>query len=185
MRSWSWTTSTLEVMAKVEHLAWSTPVEERTADRRTARRSDHRLDGRPTQVWTRCRAGGAAASCWRRTPGAAWTAAAARRADQPSRHRGDYLAETLPREYPGAVVFVTHDRRVPSAARHPYRRARSRARSRRGRATTPPFCARRTSGWRTRRCSRRSSTRSSRRRKRGCGRASRRGGRATKAASGR
>ncbi len=96
---------------------------------------------------------------------------AARRADQPPRHRRHHLARSVPRRVSGRRR-VRHARsRVPSAARDPHRRDRSRqADVVAGRLRDVPS-RRRKSGWPTKPFSRRSSTSGSPRRKCGCGRA--------------
>ena len=109
--------------------------------------------------------------------------AAARRADQPPRRRRHRPGSRRScADYAGAVVFVTHDRAFLE------RLATRIVELDRGRLTSWPGDyadlprARRRSGSPTRRRSRRSSTSGWPRRKRGCGRGSRRGARATRAA---
>ena len=144
----------------------SHPVAARAAGRRDRRHAVGRLAAP--------RAAGARA---RRPAGSA----AARRADQPPGHRGDHLARELPRRL-RRRGHVRHARpRVPPAARDADRRARSRPAdvvARRLRDVPAPEGG----GARQRgRASRRSSTRSWPKRRCGCARASRRGGRGTKA----
>ena len=109
--------------------------------------------------------------------------AAPRRAHQSPRYRGDHLARIIPRRVPGRGR-VRHARsRVPRAARDAHRRTRSRPADVVARRLRRRSSARRKSGSRTRSCSTPSSTRRWPARKCGCAAASRRGGRATRAAS--
>ena len=108
--------------------------------------------------------------------------AAARRADEPSRHRGDDVARGVPHR-PTRAPWCS-SRTTASSCRTSRRASSSSiaAACRRGRATTPPSCAARRNGWPPRRCGTRSSTRSSPRKRSGCARASRRGAPATRGA---
>ena len=104
--------------------------------------------------------------------------AAARRADQPSRHRRHHVARDVSRRLRGRRRVRDPRPRVSPAARHAHRRARSRdadvvAR----RLRDVPAAEGGVAGQRGR-AGRRSSTSGWRRRRRGCGRASRRGARA-------
>ena len=108
--------------------------------------------------------------------------AAARRADQPPRSSTRSLwLETFLADYPGAVVFVTHDRAfLQSLATRIVELDRGRLTSWPGDYAT---FLRKKEEWLANEAERRrSSTSGWRRRKPGCGRASRRGARATKAA---
>ena len=106
--------------------------------------------------------------------------AAARRADQPSRHRCDFVAGELPGRLPRCRRVRDARPCLPAAPRHADRRTGSRTADVVARRLRDVRRRRRRSRWRTRRCSRRSSTRSSRRKRPGCVRASRRVARETR-----
>ena len=138
---------------------------------------------RATCPSTRCPAAGAGACCWP----ARWSPQPdVLLLDEPTNHLDiDAIAwlEALLLDYPRRARLRHPRSRVPRAHRDADRRARSRA---------PDVVARRLRDVRAQEgrvarerggCSRRSSTRSWPKRKCGCGRASRRGGRATRAAS--
>ena len=108
--------------------------------------------------------------------------AAARRADQPPRHRGHRVARGVPDRVRGRGDLRHARPRVPRAARHAHRRARPRPADVVARRLRDLRSARRRSGSPTRRCSRRKFDKKLARKKCGCGTASRRGGRATRAA---
>ncbi len=109
--------------------------------------------------------------------------AAARRADQPPRHRGDRLARGLPASGLAGSAGVRHPRPRASCARWPRASSRSTAaRSPAGPATTTTTCAAARSACTPKRRRTRASTSCWRRKKSGSARASRPAAPATKAA---
>ena len=134
---------------------------------------------RRTGRYANCPAAGAAACCSAQALVSRARPAAARRADQPSRHRRDPMARGLPARVPRRAALRHPRSRVPPAL------ATRIVELDRGRLTSWPgdyasYLEKKAARSRTKRASSSSSTRSWRRRKPGCARASRRGGRATR-----